>query len=181
MRVVFEGKKQTADEHPSLKVVVLIFGGGGRISAAAKTNVATVSEPGLSGAERAQREIRVVRHDVCIRVFIIVVFVVALSPPVLHFEWNSWVFTESERTNVETHRRSPKKGSPKEHLSVDDDDEGDALPTEVASPKQPQSKAMKTSFSAPPSAVTFIFHAIAVSCFHYFPAVSANALRPPPT
>ena len=89
--------------------------------------------------------------------------------------------SESERTNVETHRRSPKKGSPKEHLSVDDDDEGDALPTEVASPKQPQSKAMKTSFSAPPSAVTFIFHAIAVSCFHYFPAVSANALRPPPT
>ena len=52
--------------------------------------------------------------------------------------------SESERTNVETHRRSPKKGSPKEHLSVDDDDEGDALPTEVASPKQPQSKAMKT-------------------------------------
>lgn len=52
--------------------------------------------------------------------------------------------SESERTNVETHRRSPKKGSPKEHLSVDDDDEGDALPTEVASPEQPQSKATKT-------------------------------------
>ena len=71
---------------------------------------------GLSGAERAQREIRVVRHDVCIRVFIIVVFVVALSPPVLHFEWNSWVFAESERTNVETHRPVAKdrfaKGTP---------------------------------------------------------------------
>ena len=53
---------------------------------------------------------------------------------------------ESERTNVESHRRSPKKGSPKEHLSVDDDDEGDALPTEVASPKQPQSKATKTLY-----------------------------------
>ena len=37
VRVVFEGKKQSADEQPSLKVVVLIFGGGGRISAAAKT------------------------------------------------------------------------------------------------------------------------------------------------
>ena len=95
-------------------------------------------------ALKSQREIRVVRHDVCIRVFIIVVFVVALSPPVLHFEWNSWVVAESERTNVEDDRQSPKKGSPKEHLSVDDDDEGDALPTEVASPKQPQSKAMKT-------------------------------------
>ena len=33
VRVVFEGKKQSADEQPSLKVVVLIFGGGGRISA----------------------------------------------------------------------------------------------------------------------------------------------------
>ena len=29
VRVVFEGKKQSADEQPSLKVVVLISGGGG--------------------------------------------------------------------------------------------------------------------------------------------------------
>ena len=49
-------------------------------SAMSTFGVRASSEPGLSGAERAQREIRVVRHDVCIRVSIIVVFVVALSP-----------------------------------------------------------------------------------------------------
>jgi site-specific DNA-cytosine methylase len=36
VRVVFEGKKQSADEQPSLKVVVLISGGG-RVCSAAKT------------------------------------------------------------------------------------------------------------------------------------------------
>ncbi|CAL6320242.1 unnamed protein product [Bathycoccus prasinos] len=39
VRVVFEGKKQSVDEHPSLKVVVLIFGGGGANSAKTKTNM----------------------------------------------------------------------------------------------------------------------------------------------
>ena len=40
VRVVFEGKKQSADEQPSLKVVVLIFGGGGGGGAAkTKTNM----------------------------------------------------------------------------------------------------------------------------------------------
>jgi site-specific DNA-cytosine methylase len=38
VRVVFEGKKQSVDEHPSLKVVVLIFGGGGG-AAKTKTNM----------------------------------------------------------------------------------------------------------------------------------------------
>jgi hypothetical protein len=53
--------------------------------------------------------------------------------------------SESERTNVETHRRSPKKHAPKENLIVDDDDESDALPTEVAKlTEQTQSKATKT-------------------------------------
>ena len=40
VRVVFEGKKQSADEQPSLKVVVLISGGGGGGGAAkTKTNM----------------------------------------------------------------------------------------------------------------------------------------------
>ena len=37
VRVVFEGKKQSADEQPSLKVVVLISGGG-RVCSGANTN-----------------------------------------------------------------------------------------------------------------------------------------------
>jgi len=52
--------------------------------------------------------------------------------------------SESERTNVETHRRSPKKGSPKENPIVLDDDEGDAMHAEIASPIKPPSKATKT-------------------------------------
>jgi len=52
--------------------------------------------------------------------------------------------SESERTNVQTHRRSPKKGSAKENPIDLDDDEGNAMPAEIASSIKPPSKATKT-------------------------------------